>query len=82
MVLTDTIMVAGITAAATVITQVIIAFRVNSLITYRIGQLEKKVEKHNKVIERTHDLELALTAVSERSKSNSHRIDKLERGNG
>ena len=80
--MTDTILVAGITAAATVITQVIIAFRVNSLITYRIGQLEKKVEKHNKVIERTHDLELALTAVSERSKSNSHRIDKLERGGG
>lgn len=29
----------------------------NKLTTYRIQELEKKVEKHNKVIERVYDLE-------------------------
>lgn len=29
----------------------------NKLTNYRIGQLEKKVEKHNSVVERTYQLE-------------------------
>ncbi|CAM3291197.1 hypothetical protein [Vagococcus fessus] len=38
---------------------------------YRIEQLEKKVEKHNNVIERTYILE-------EKQKTANHRIDDLE----
>ena len=72
---TEAIIVAGITALATVVTQVIIAFRVNSLIAYRINELEKKVNRHNNLIERVFKVE-------ERSESNTRRIDKLERGNG
>lgn len=46
---------------------------VNSKLTnFRIGQLEKKVEKHNSVIERTFILE-------EKVKVANHRIDDLER---
>ena len=42
------------------------------LMTYRIEQLEKKVEKHNNVIERTFLLE-------EKQKVNEHRLADLER---
>ena len=41
-------------------------------IKYRIEQLEKKVEKHNSVIERTYLLE-------EKMKVANHRIEDLER---
>ena len=37
----------------------------------RINALEKKVEKHNNLIERMYKVE-------ERSKSNTHRLDDLE----
>lgn len=42
------------------------------LIKYRIEQLEKKVEKHNSVVEKTYLLE-------EKVKVANHRIDDLER---
>lgn len=38
----------------------------------KIGALEKKVDKHNSLIERMYKVE-------ERSKSNSHRIDELRK---
>ena len=69
----EAIMVAGITAAATIICQVLISCRTTSLMAYRIDQLEEKVNKHNQMVER-------LYKVEERAKSNSHRIDDLERG--
>lgn len=50
------------------------------LMTYRIEQLEKKVEKHNSVIERTYKLEEAQKVQEEQIKVANHRIDDLERG--
>jgi hypothetical protein len=44
----------------------------NKLITYRIEQLEKKVDRHNNIIERTFVLEEQIKIVN-------HRIDDLER---
>ena len=41
------------------------------LMKYRIEQLEKKVEKHNSIVERTYLLE-------EKMKVANHRIDDLE----
>ena len=38
---------------------------------FRLEQLEKKVDKHNSLVER-------MVAVEERSKSNTHRIDAWE----
>lgn len=43
-----------------------------ALMAYRLEQLEKKVDKHNSVIERTFLLE-------EKMKVANHRIDDLER---
>ena len=49
------------------------------LISYRIEQLEKKVEKHNSVIERTYKLEEVQKVQEEQIKVSNHRIDDLER---
>ena len=45
---------------------------------YRIGQLEKKVDKHNTVIERTFKLEEAQAVIQEQIKVVNHRISDLE----
>ena len=47
------------------------SFGGTQLIKYRIEQLEKKVEKHNSVVERTFLLE-------EKMKVANHRIEDLE----
>ena len=45
---------------------------------YRIEQLEKKVDKHNKIVERTYNLEKRAAVVDEEIKVANHRIDDLE----
>lgn len=50
----------------------------NKLTNYRIQELEKKVEKHNKVIERVYQLEKADALHNEEIKVANHRIDDLE----
>ena len=47
--------------------------------SYRIEQLEKKVEKHNQVVERTYNLEKISAVLSEDLKVANHRISDLER---
>ncbi len=48
------------------------------LTNYRIAQLEAKVEKHNKVIERVYALEKHEAVVDEEIKVANHRIGDLE----
>lgn len=48
------------------------------LTNYRLEQLEKKVEKHNSVIERTFKLEEAEHLTEEKIKVINHRIEDLE----
>ncbi len=48
------------------------------LVNYRIEQLEKKVDKHNTVIERVYDLETKDEVEREQIKVINHRIDDLE----
>jgi sensor histidine kinase YesM len=50
----------------------------NKLTTYRIEQLEKKVEKHNNVIERVYQLEKNEAVMEEEIKVANHRIEDLE----
>ena len=47
---------------------------------YRIEQLEKKVEKHNLVVERTFELERRADVVEEKIRVVNHRLDDLEGG--
>lgn len=49
------------------------------LTVYRLEQLEKKVDKHNTVIERTYKLEEAQAVMQEQIKVANHRIDDLEK---
>ena len=53
--------------------------RSQALIAYRIEQLERKVDKHNSVIERTYKLEEAEAVQDEQIKVINHRIDSLEK---
>lgn len=49
------------------------------LINYRIEQLEKKVDKHNQVIDRVYKLEQQDAVHNEEIKVANHRIEDLER---
>ena len=50
----------------------------NRLTVYRIEQLEKKVEKHNNLVERTYKIEEEQKVEKEKFKVINHRIDELE----
>lgn len=50
----------------------------SKLTNYRIEQLEKKVDKHNNIIERTYKLEDNDKLLEEKIKVANHRIDDLE----
>lgn len=63
----DTVVVAVLSLLGTLIG----SFGGTQLIKYRIEQLEKKVEKHNSVVERTYLLE-------EKIKVANHRIDDYD----
>ena len=52
------------------------------LTQYRIQQLEKKVEKHNNLIERMYKCEEELKVQNEKIRVANHRIDDLEKGSG
>ena len=65
--MTDTVIVAIISLLGTLLG----SFGGTQLVKYRIEQLEKKVEKHNSIVERTYILE-------EKVKVANHRISDLE----
>lgn len=54
----------------------------NKLTNYRIEQLEKKVEKHNSVVEKMYGLESRTDVLEEKVKVANHRIDDLEHKGG
>lgn len=77
--MSETILVALMSFAGTVIGSIFGILAANKLTNYRIEQLEKKVEKHNNVIERVYKLE-KLEAVLERTVDDGlERIEHLER---
>ncbi len=51
----------------------------NKLTSYRIQQLEKKVDKHNNLIDRMYSVEDKINLHNEQIKVANHRIDDLER---
>lgn len=50
----------------------------SALIAYRLELLEKKVDKHNPVVERTFKLEEQAAVIEEKIKVANHRIEDLE----
>ena len=65
------ILVAVLGCVGTIIGSGLGAVAAASKTNFRLEQLEKKVDKHNGLVER-------MVAVEERSKSNTHRIDAWE----
>lgn len=63
--LTEAIVVALISLIGTLFGSWAGIRQANKLVTYRIDQLEKKVDKHNQVIERTYKLEKEMAVVQE-----------------
>jgi len=50
----------------------------NKLVNYRLEQLERKVDKHNSLIDRMYCAEGRIDVLYEQVKVASHRIDDLE----
>lgn len=48
------------------------------LISYRLEQLEHKVDKHNNMIERTYELERKTAVLEEKQAVANHRLSDLE----
>lgn len=76
--MTDTVIVAIISLVGTLGGSLIGILTANKLTNYRIEQLEKKVEKHNHVVERVYNLERSEAVFKEDLKVANHRIDDLE----
>ena len=53
----ESVILTAINGAISLIGIIITALVTNSITKYRVGELEKKVEKHNSVIERVYKLE-------------------------
>ena len=79
--MSETIIVALLSLAGTLIGSLFGILAANKLVVYRIEQLEKKVEKHNNVLERVYVLEKDDAVIKEDLKVVSHRIECLEKTN-
>ena len=76
--MSDTIFVALLSLVGTIIGSLGGILAANKLTNYRIEQLEKKVEKHNGLIDRTYKLEEEQKVEEEKIKVINHRLDDLE----
>lgn len=77
--MSDTVIVALFSFAGTVLGSIFGILAANKLTNYRIAQLEKKVEAHNKVIDRVYKLEKHDAVVDEEITVANHRINDLEK---
>ena len=77
--MSETIIVALLSLAGTLMGSLFGILAANKLVVYRIEQLEKKVEKHNNVIERVYNLEKDEAVFIEDLKVVNHRIEDLEK---
>lgn len=76
--MTETIIVSLLSLAGTLAGAYLANRKSAALISYRLEQLEEKVNKHNSVIERTYKLEKQEELLEEKIKVANHRIDDLE----
>jgi len=74
----DTLIVALLSFMGTVLGSLFGVIAANRLTNYRIEQLEKKVEKHNNLVERVYALEKHDAVIDEEIAVANHRIKDLE----
>lgn len=78
--MSDTVIVGILSFLGSLIAVFLTNRKASALIAYRLEELEKKVDKHNNLIERTYALEERATVAEEKIKVANHRIEDLERG--
>lgn len=76
--MSDTVLVALIGLMGSGLGSLIGVIASSKLTQYRLEQLEKKVDKHNNVVERMYALEERVALNEEKIKVENHRIDDLE----
>ena len=67
-----------LSSVCSLISAVIVATMTNRVTVYRIGQLEKKVDKHNNLIERTYVIEKRLDVDEEKIRVANDRLKEIE----
>lgn len=63
------IIVAGLAFLGTLIGAYLSNSKTTALVTYRLEQLEKKVQLHNSVVERVYELEKKVAVIKEEIKN-------------
>lgn len=76
--MSDTVMVALIGFLGTAVGSGLGAMTSLKLISYRLEQLEKKVEKHNNLVERTYKLEKQESLIEEKMDVLHESIEELK----
>lgn len=76
--MSDTVLVAIIGLVGSGLGSLIGVIASSKLTQYRIEQLEKKVDKHNNIVERMYNLEERVALNEEKIKVENHRIEDLE----
>ena len=76
--MSDAIIVAVLSLAGTMLGSLSGVVVSSKLTTYRIEQLEKKVQAHNNFDTRLHNLDTEVEVIHEQIKVANHRIDDLE----
>ncbi|HBM98320.1 MAG TPA: hypothetical protein DD413_02725 [Ruminococcus sp.] len=76
--MTSEIILALISFAGTLAGSLAGVYATSRLSNYRIEQLEKKVDKHNNLVERVYKIEEHQAVVDNKLKTSDHRIADLE----
>ena len=74
----SSIIVGVLALAGTLIGSMMANSKTQALVTYRIQQLEDKVNKHNNLVERMYKMEEKQMVMEEQIKVANHRISELE----
>lgn len=72
------VVVAAFSLAGTLAGSYFASRKSTALIAYRLEQLERKVAKHNSLVERTYALERETAILDEKLDVANHRIEDLE----
>lgn len=75
-----TVIAALLSAAAAIIVSAIQHRKSDALIEYKLGEVIKRQDKHNNLIERTYEIEKDVEVIKNDIKVANHRIDDLEKG--
>ena len=53
--------------------------KTTALVVYRLSELEKKVDKHNHVVERMYEVEKELALIKDHQQEITERVENLEK---